>query len=70
MSWGKGHCDSPAMEPQTAGLYGTKAQVLVVAEVKTDIIQAEFSTQMFLLVHRIFFFMECKEVTNDLLSTY
>ena len=43
------------MEPQTAGLYGTKAQILIVAKVKTDIIQAEFSTQMLLLVHRIFF---------------
>ena len=56
MSWGKGHCDSPAVEPQTAGLYGTKAQVLIVAEVKTDIIQAEVSTQMLSFVHRIFFF--------------
>ena len=45
------------MEPQTAGLYGTKAQIPIIAEVKTDIIQAEFSTQMLLLVHRIFFFL-------------
>ena len=62
MSWGKGHCDSPAVETQTAGLYGTKAQVLIVAEVKTDI-QAEVSTQMLLFVHRIFFFL-CELVSN------